>query len=58
MQYIITLFWSFILGQVVGYIGSSLLQDTYDFKSTAIISLITGVIIILIGTAAKSQKKT
>ncbi|WP_122646739.1 DUF2929 family protein [Enterococcus mediterraneensis] len=56
MRYIVTLFWSFILGQVVGYLGSSLGGGVYDFKLTTMISLFVGVIVILLGTVAPSRK--
>lgn len=57
MRYLVTLFWAFILGQVVGYLGSSLAGATYNFPLTAIISLITGLFIILIGTIAPDTNK-
>lgn len=56
MRYIITLFWAFVLGQVVGYLGSSLAGGTYDFTATTIASLIVGVIAIAIGTIAVPKK--
>ncbi|KAF1303648.1 MULTISPECIES: YjzD family protein [Enterococcus] len=56
MRYLVTLFWTFILGQVVGYIGSSLASGTYDFMLTTIISMIAGVFILLIGTIATPKK--
>jgi uncharacterized Tic20 family protein len=58
MRYLVTLFWTFILGQVVGYLGSSLSGGTYNFQLTAIISLVVGVIIILFGMIAPASKKT
>ncbi|MGX7245757.1 YjzD family protein [Enterococcus quebecensis] len=57
MRYILVLLWSFLLGQVVGYIGGALNGGTYDFMLTTIISLITGVIIILIGQFAVPKKE-
>ncbi|MBO0431107.1 MULTISPECIES: YjzD family protein [unclassified Enterococcus] len=57
MRYIVTLFWSLVLGQVVGYIGGALTQGTYDFTLTAILSLVTGIIIILIGAVAPTKKE-
>ncbi|MGC6767020.1 YjzD family protein [Enterococcus sp. LJL128] len=58
MRYIIALFWSFVLGQVVGYIGGALNNGSYDFMLTTIISLIAGVLILLIGHFAVPKKKT
>lgn len=57
MRYIIVLLWSFLLGQVVGYIGGALTNGTYDFMWTTIISLVTGIIIILIGHFALPKKE-
>lgn len=58
MRYILVLLWSFLLGQVVGYIGGALNGGTYDFMMTTIISLATGVIILLIGQFALPKKET
>ncbi|EOL41861.1 hypothetical protein RV11_GL001524 [Enterococcus phoeniculicola] len=58
MRYIVTLFWAFILGQVVSYIGSALTHGTYNFVLTTIVSLITGVLIILVGMVAQPAKET
>ncbi|MFD1899854.1 YjzD family protein [Enterococcus termitis] len=57
MRYILVLLWSFILGQVVGYIGGALTNGTYDFMLTTIISLICGFVILLIGQFAVPKKK-
>ncbi|MFK4568504.1 YjzD family protein [Enterococcus sp. UD-01] len=57
MRYILALLWSFLLGQVVGYIGGALTGGTYDFMATTIISLVAGVIILLIGQLAPSKKR-
>ncbi|MGH2183111.1 YjzD family protein, partial [Enterococcus faecalis] len=48
MRYLVVFFWTFALGQVVGYIGGPLCGASYDFKMTAILALATGVIILLI----------
>lgn len=59
MRYIITMFWAMALGQVVGYLGGALNQQSYDFKTTLIVSIIAGLLIIAIGTLAfPSKKKT
>ena len=57
MRYIVTLFWAFILGQVVSYIGSALTHGTYNFVLTTIVSLITGGLIILVGIIAQPAKE-
>lgn len=56
MKYIITLFWAFVLGQVVGYLGNAMIGAPYDFQLTTILSLIVGVIVILIGTIAPPKE--
>lgn len=57
MRYWIVLFWSFLLGQVVGYIGAALNQTAYNFTQTTIISLIAGVICIFLALVALPKKK-
>ncbi len=57
MKKIIVLLWSFILGQVVGYIGGALTGGTYDFVKVTAVSLICGVIIMLIGELALPKKQ-
>lgn len=57
MRYFLVLLWSFLLGQVVGYIGGALNSGTYDFMLTTVLSLATGVIIILIGLFAVPKKE-
>lgn len=49
MRYIITLLWSFALGQVVGYLGSALSSQPYNFIQTSIFSVICGLMIITLG---------
>ena len=48
MRYLVVFFWTFALGQVVGYIGGALSGGSYDFKMTTFLSLATAVIILLI----------
>ena len=57
MSKLIVLLWTFILGQVVGYIGGALTQGTYDFFKLNIFSLIVGLIIILIGEVDLPKKE-
>lgn len=59
MKHVIVLFWALCLGQVVGYIGGALNHGTYNFLQTAIVSLITALVVIAIGeTCGPSKKKT
>lgn len=57
MRYLITIIWSLILGQVVGFLGSALTSTTYDFTLTAVCSLFVGVIVIAIGSIVYPNKK-
>lgn len=56
MKYLVTFFWTFVLGQVVGYLGSSLTSGTYDFTLTTIISLVAAVIFLIIAQVAQPKK--
>lgn len=56
MGKLVVLMWTFVLGQVVGYIGGSLTQGSYDFTKTTIVSLIAGVLIMIIGEVALPKK--
>ncbi|MEG0285090.1 MULTISPECIES: DUF2929 family protein [Vagococcus] len=61
MSKLIVLFWTLILGQVVGYIGLALTNGVYDFKQVLIVSVIVAVLVIIIGEVAlpkKSKTKT
>lgn len=49
MRYIMTLFWAFALGQVVGFLGGALSNQPYDFMLTTIFSLMCGVLVIILG---------
>ena len=48
MRYLVVFFWTFALGQVVGYIGGPLSGGSSDFKKKTILSLEPAVIILLI----------
>lgn len=59
MRYWVVLLWSFLLGQVVGYIGAALKQTPYNFTQTTIVSLIAGIVIMIIGwTVLPKQHNT
>lgn len=55
MRYLVVFFWTFALGQVVGYIGGALSGGSYDFKMTTILSLATAVIILLIAQIGRAH---
>ena len=48
MKYIVVFVWTFILGEVLGYIGSALESATYDATMTSLFSVVIG----MIGTIA------
>jgi len=49
--------WAAILGQIVSFIGGSLTHGSYDFLQSLIVSLLTALIVILIGEASKPEKE-
>lgn len=55
MRYTIVVFWALLIGQIVGYIGGALNHQTYDFKVTAVVSLIAGLLVVLLGHVASSS---
>lgn len=57
MRYLITIIWSLILGQVVGFLGSALTSTNFDFTLTTICSLIVAVIVMAIGSIAYPNNK-
>ncbi len=52
-----TIFWAFALGQVVGYLGSALSNQTYNFTLTTIFSLIVGLFIIVLGHVSTPKEQ-
>ncbi len=58
MKYLMTLFWGFLIGQAVNYIGSSLTGGMYNFFIATIIGLVGAVIVILIGLVVPKNDKT
>ncbi|AEB29701.1 conserved hypothetical protein [Carnobacterium sp. 17-4] len=57
MKYLVTLFWGFLIGQAVNYIGSSLSSGSYDFITASAIGLFIGVMVILIAKSFPNQKQ-
>ena len=56
MSKLFVLFWTLILGQVVGYIGLALTNGTYDFVQVLLVSFIVAIIVIIIGEVALPKK--
>lgn len=45
LKYLVVLFWTVVYGQVIGFIGSSLISATYNPMNTLIVSIIFGIIL-------------
>lgn len=45
LKYLVVLFWTIVYGQVIGFIGSSLVSATYNPMNTLIVSIIFGIIL-------------
>lgn len=45
LKYLVVLFWTVVYGQVIGFIGSSLVSATYNPMNTLIVSIIFGIIL-------------
>ena len=56
MRYIVTLFWSLILGQVVGFIGSNLTGNVYSFTTTCFASLVIASAIMITESVAETKE--
>ena len=54
MKYIVVFVWTFILGEVLGYIGSALESATYDATMTSLFSVVIGMIGIAYVAISKS----
>ncbi|WP_018665219.1 YjzD family protein [Heyndrickxia acidiproducens] len=48
MKYFFTLFWVFLLTQMLGYVGSSMTGTTYSVKTMAVVSLVLTVLIFIV----------
>lgn len=48
MRYVAVFFWAIVLGQVAGFIGGALNQQTYNFQLTLIVSIVFTVIFSII----------
>ncbi|WP_125708586.1 YjzD family protein [Companilactobacillus zhongbaensis] len=57
MRYVAVIFWAIVLGQVAGFIGGALNQQTYNFQMTLIVSIIFAVIFTIIPLMLKDNSK-
>ncbi|WP_099974718.1 MULTISPECIES: YjzD family protein [Lactobacillaceae] len=58
MRYVAVFFWAIILGQIAGFIGGALNQQTYNFNQTIYVSLIFAVIFTFVPLLLKDKKST
>ena len=54
MKYIVTFFWSFILGQIVYYQGSSLTRAQYDLVGATILALVITIVVAIVARIMES----
>nr|WP_246013764.1 YjzD family protein [Companilactobacillus suantsaicola] len=61
MRYIAVIFWSIMLGQVAGFIGGALNQQTYNMNYSIIISIVFAVIFsvipLILDSSVKDEKQ-
>lgn len=58
MRYLVTLFWTLILGQIVGFLASNLTGGTYSFIGTCLGSIFVAVIVMILDHLTESANKT
>ncbi|AKP66508.1 YjzD family protein [Companilactobacillus ginsenosidimutans] len=57
MRYVAVLFWAIVLGQVAGFIGGALNQQTYNFQMTLIVSIVFAIIFTIVPLILKDNTK-
>ncbi|MBA1434981.1 DUF2929 family protein [Lactobacillus bombi] len=57
MKYLVVIFWTIIYGQVIGFIGSSLVSAAYNPMNALIVSVIFGIILCLLPNVLKADTK-
>lgn len=57
MRYLVVLFWSLILGQIVAYLGAALTQGMYNFPQAVAGSVLLTVVVCLVGEVSQPNKK-
>lgn len=48
MKYFWTLFWTFVLVQMLTYVASSMIGTAFDFKTGAILGVIATILILIV----------
>lgn len=54
MKYIVTFFWSLILGQIVYYLGSSLTRAQYDLVGGTILAFVITIVVAVVARIMES----
>lgn len=57
LKYLVVLFWTVVYGQVIGFIGSSLVSATYNPMNTLIVSIIFGIILCVLPNIMQPNSK-
>lgn len=57
LKYLVVLFWTIVYGQVIGFIGSSLVSATYNPMNTLIVSIIFGTILCVLPNIMQPNSK-
>ncbi|KJY48567.1 uncharacterized protein JG29_09680 [Bombilactobacillus mellis] len=57
LKYLVVLFWTIVYGQVIGFIGSSLVSATYNPMNTLIVSIIFGIILCVLPNIMQPNSK-
>ncbi|AXX64592.1 DUF2929 domain-containing protein [Bombilactobacillus bombi] len=57
VKYLVVIFWTIIYGQVIGFIGSSLISASYSPINALIVSTIFGIILCVLPSILKPNTK-
>jgi len=57
MRYVAVIFWAVVLGQVAGFIGGALNQQTFNFQQTMIVTVVFAIIFSIIPMLLDNDKK-
>lgn len=57
MKYLVVLFWSLLMGQMVAYLGAALSHTGYSPLAAFIGSLVLSVVVFILGKIAPPNKK-
>ncbi|KRK80593.1 MULTISPECIES: YjzD family protein [Companilactobacillus] len=57
MRYVAVIFWAVVLGQVAGFIGGALNQQTFNSQQTMIVTVVFAIIFSIIPMLLDNDKK-